>query len=162
MKFSVPITSGAKNDMSLKDEINKEMKAAMKSRDKDRLKTIRLILSEIKRVEVDERITVDDQRTLSILAKMIKQRRDSIAQYDSAGRAGLSKIETDEITVINEFLPEALTDDEINNLIEKAISETGAESMKDMGRVMGIIRPQIQGRADAGEVSKRIKEALNS
>ena len=148
--------------MSLKDEINKEMKAAMKSRDKDRLKTIRLILSEIKRVEVDERITVDDQRTLSILAKMIKQRRDSIAQYDSAGRTELSKIETDEIAVINEFLPEALTDDEINNLIEKAISETGAESMKDMGRVMGIIRPQIQGRADAGEVSKRVKEALNS
>ena len=148
--------------MSLKDEINKEMKAAMKSRDKDRLKTIRLILSEIKRVEVDERITVDDQRTLSILAKMIKQRRDSIAQYDSAGRTELSKIETDEITVINEFLPEALTDDKINNLIEKAISETGAESMKDMGRVMGIIRPQIQGRADAGEVSKRVKEALNS
>ena len=148
--------------MSLKDEINKEMKAAMRSRDKDRLKTIRLILSEIKRVEVDERIAVDDQRTLSILAKMIKQRRDSIAQYDSAGRTELSKIEKDEITVINEFLPEALTDDEINNLIEKAISETGAESMKDMGRVMGIIRPQIQGRADAGEVSKRIKEALNS
>ena len=148
--------------MSLKDEINKEMKAAMKSRDKDRLKTIRLILSEIKRVEVDERITVDDQRTLSILAKMIKQRRDSIVQYDSAGRTELSKIETDEIIVINEFLPEALTDDEINNLIEKAISETGAESMKDMGRVMGIIRPQIQGRADAGEVSKRVKEALNS
>lgn len=148
--------------MSLKDKINKEMKAAMKSRDKDRLKTIRLILSEIKRVEVDERITVDDQRTLSILAKMIKQRRDSIAQYDSAGRTELSKIETDEITVINGFLPEALTDDEINNLIEKAISETGAESMKDMGRVMGIIRPQIQGRADAGEVSKRVKEALNS
>ena len=148
--------------MSLKDEINKEMKAAMRSRDKDRLKTIRLILSEIKRVEVDERIAVDDQRTLSILAKMIKQRRDSIAQYDSAGRTELSKIETDEITVINEFLPEALTNDEINNLIEKAISETGAESMKDMGRVMGIIRPQIQGRADAGEVSKRIKEALNS
>ncbi len=148
--------------MSLKDEINKEMKAAMKSRDKDRLKTIRLILSEIKRVEVDERITVDDQRTLSILAKMIKQRRDSIAQYDSAGRTELSKIETDEITVITGFLPEALTDDEINNLIEKAISETGAESMKDMGRVMGIIRPQIQGRADAGEVSKRVKEALNS
>ena len=148
--------------MSLKDEINKEMKAAMRSRDKDRLKTIRLILSEIKRVEVDERITVDDQRTLSILAKMIKQRRDSIAQYDSAGRTELSKIEMDEITVINEFLPEALTDDEINNLIEKAISDTGAESMKDMGRVMGIIRPQNQGRADAGEVSKRVKEALNS
>ena len=148
--------------MSLKDEINKEMKAAMKSRDKDRLKTIRLILSEIKRVEVDERITVDDQRTLSILAKMIKQRRDSIAQYDSAGRTELSKIEMDEIIVINEFLPEALTDDEINNLIEKAISETGADSMKDMGKVMGIIRPQIQGRADAGDVSKRVKEALNS
>ena len=138
------------------------MKAAMKSRDKDRLKTIRLILSEIKRVEVDERIAVDDQRTISILAKMIKQRRDSIAQYDSAGRTELSKIETDEINVINEFLPEALADDDINNLIEKAISETGAESMKDMGRVMGIIRPQIQGRADAGEVSKRVKEALNS
>ena len=138
------------------------MKAAMKSRDKDRLKTIRLILSEIKRVEVDERIAVDDQRTLSILAKMIKQRRDSIDQYDSAGRTELSKIEADEITVINEFLPEALTDDEINNLIEKAISATGADSMKDMGKVMGIIRPQILGRADAGEVSKRVKEALNS
>ena len=148
--------------MSLKDEINKEMKAAMKSRDKDRLKTIRLILSEIKRVEVDERVALDDQRILSILAKMIKQRRDSIAQYDSAGRTELSKIETDEINVINEFLPEALADDDISNLIEKAISETGAESMRDMGRVMGIIRPQIQGRADAGEVSKRVKEALNS
>ena len=148
--------------MSLKDEINKEMKAAMKSRDKDRLKTIRLILSEIKRVEVDERSAVDDQRILPILAKMIKQRRDSIAQYDSAGRTELSKIETDEINVINEFLPEALADDDISNLIEKAISETGAESMKDMGRVMGIIRPQIQGRADAGEVSKRVKDALNS
>ena len=147
--------------MSLKDEINKEMKAAMKSRDKDRLKTIRLVLSEIKRVEVDERIAVDDQRILSILAKMIKQRRDSIAQYDSAGRAELSKIETDEITVINEFLPEALTDDEINNLIEKAISETGAESMKDMGRVMGVASKTLSGKAENSRIAQKIKEKLN-
>ena len=137
------------------------------SKNKIRLSTLRLINAAIKDRDIavrteDNSKGVDDLEIIKILAKMIKQRRDSIAQYDSAGRTELSKIETDEITVINEFLPEALTDDEINNLIEKAISETGAESMKDMGRVMGIIRPQIQGRADAGEVSKRVKEALNS
>ena len=147
--------------MSLKDEIKKEMKAAMKSRDKDRLKTIRLILSEIKRVEVDERIAVDDQRTLSILAKMIKQRRDSIAQYDSAGRTELSKIETDEITVINEFLPEALTDDEIIYLIEKAISETGADSMKDMGKVMGELKKNYSDTVDFSKAGQIIKNLLN-
>ena len=151
----------------MREELSNSLKLAMKARDAQRISTIRLINATIKDRDIAVRSEdnvkgVSDEEILSILAKMIKQRRDSIAQYDSAGRTELSKIETDEITVINEFLPEALTDDEINNLIEKAISETGAESMKDMGRVMGIIRPQIQGRADAGEISKRVKEALNS
>ena len=151
----------------MREELSNSLKLAMKARDAQRISTIRLINATIKDRDIAVRSEdnvkgVSDEEILSILAKMIKQRRDSIAQYDSAGRTELSKIESDEITVITEFLPEALTDDEINNLIEKAISETGAESMKDMGRVMGIIRPQIQGRADAGEISKRVKEALNS
>ncbi len=150
--------------MVLKVDITNAMKEAMRARQKDRLKTIRLILSEIKRVEVDERIDIDDSdsRLVSILAKMIKQRRDSISQYDQAGRIELSEIESNEIEVINEFLPAALSDEEINGLIQKAIAETSASSMKDMGKVMGILRPDIQGRADAGDVSKRVKEALNS
>ena len=148
--------------MTLKVDITNAMKGAMRARQKDRLKTIRLILSEIKRVEVDERIDIDDSRLVSILAKMIKQRRDSISQYDQAGRTELSEIEFNEIEVINEFLPAALSDEEINGLIQKAIAETSASSMKDMGKVMGILRPDIQGRADAGDVSKRVKEALNS
>ena len=148
--------------MSMKTQITDAMKGAMRAKDKPRLSAIRLMLSEVKRVEVDERIEIDDERLLSILDKMIKQRRDSITQYEAAGRDELAAIEIAEITVIQDFLPTALTDDEINAMITSAIAETGAESMRDMGKVMGILRPQIQGRADGGAVSGLVKVALNS
>ena len=146
--------------MALKVDITNAMKGAMRARQKDRLKTIRLILSEIKRVEVDERIDIDDSRLVSILAKMIKQRRDSISQYDQAGRTELSEIESNEIEVINEFLPAALSDDEINELIQKAIAETSASSMKDMGKVMGALKSKHSDTLDFSKVSSIIKKLL--
>ena len=148
--------------MSLKLQLTDAMKAAMRAKDKPRLGAIRLILSEVKRIEVDERIEVDDARMLVLLDKMTKQRRDSIAQYESAGRQELADIEIAEIAVIQEFLPVALTDAEIAELIQQAIVESGAESMRDMGKVMAVIKPKIQGRADGGAVSNLVKAALNS
>ena len=148
--------------MSMKSQITDAMKDAMRAKDKPRLGAIRLMLSEVKRIEVDERIEIDDERLLAILDKMIKQRRDSITQYEAAGRDELAAIEIGEIAVIQDFLPTALTEEEINAMIAVAIAETGAESMRDMGKVMGIIRPQIQGRADGGAVSGLVKVALNS
>jgi uncharacterized protein YqeY len=148
--------------MSMKSQITDAMKDAMRAKDKPRLGAIRLILSEVKRIEVDERIEIDDERLLAILDKMIKQRRDSITQYEAAGRDELAAIEIGEIAVIQDFLPTALTEEEINAMIAVAIAETGAESMRDMGKVMGILRPQIQGRADGGAVSGLVKVALNS
>lgn len=148
--------------MSMKSQIKDAMKDAMRAKDKPRLGAIRLMLSEVKRIEVDERIEIDDERLLAILDKMIKQRRDSITQYEAAGRDELAAIEIAEITVIQDFLPMALTEEEINAMIAVAIAETGAESMRDMGKVMGILRPQIQGRADGGAVSGLVKVALNS
>ena len=146
--------------MSLKAQINNAMKDAMRAKDKPRLGAIRLIQAEMKRIEVDERIEVDDQRLVAIMDKMIKQRRDSITQYEAAGRDELAAIEIAEIKVIQDFLPTALTEQEIDELIQAAIATTGAESMRDMGKVMGILKPQIQGRADAGTVSARVKKAL--
>ena len=146
--------------MSLKAQINNAMKDAMRAKDKPRLGAIRLIQAEVKRIEVDERIEVDDQRLVAIMDKMIKQRRDSITQYEAAGRDELAAIEIAEIKVIQDFLPTALTEQEIDELIQAAIATTGAESMRDMGKVMGILKPQIQGRADAGNVSARVKKAL--
>jgi uncharacterized protein YqeY len=148
--------------MSMKSQITDAMKEAMRAKDKPRLGAIRLMLSEVKRIEVDERIEIDDERLLAILDKMIKQRRDSITQYEAAGRDELAAIEIGEIAVIQDFLPTALTEEEINAMIAVAIAETGAESMRDMGKVMGILRPQIQGRADGGAVSGLVKVALNS
>ena len=148
--------------MSMKSQITDAMKDAMRAKDKPRLGAIRLMLSEVKRIEVDERIEIDDKRLLAILDKMIKQRRDSITQYEAAGRDELAAIEIGEIAVIQDFLPTALTEEEINAMIAVAIAETGAESMRDMGKVMGILRPQIQGRADGGAVSGLVKVALNS
>jgi len=147
--------------MSMKSQITDAMKDAMRAKDKPRLGAIRLMLSEVKRIEVDERIEIDDERLLAILDKMIKQRRDSITQYEAAGRDELAAIEIAEISVIQDFLPTALTEEEINAMIAVAIAETGAESMRDMGKVMGILRPQIQGRADGGAVSGLVKVALN-
>lgn len=145
---------------SLKEQITEAMKDAMRAKEKERLGTIRLIQAEIKRIEVDERIEIDDARLLAVLDKMVKQRRDSISQFEEAGRQELADKEQAEIVVIQDFLPEALSEDEINGMIDEAITTTGAESMKDMGKVMGIIKPQIQGRADAGVVSGMIKAKL--
>ena len=141
--------------------IETAMKDAMRAKDKATLGTIRLILAEIKRIEVDERIDVDDQRVIATLDKMLKQRRDSIEQYRSADRSDLAEIEEQEMTVIQTFLPAQLSDDEIAELVAAAISQSGAESMKDMGKVMGILKPQLQGRADLGAVSGKIKAALS-
>ena len=147
-------------EQTLKARIKDEMKAAMRAKDKPRLSTIRLIQAEIKRIEVDERIEIDDDRLLAVLDKMCKQRRDSITQYTDAGRSELADIEIAEITVIQEFLPTQLTSEELSALITDAIATSGAESMKDMGKVMGILKPKLQGRADMGEVSKLIKSSL--
>ena len=132
----------------------------MKGGDKARLAVVRLMLAAVKQREVDERIELDDSQVLAVLDKMVKQRRDSIQQYGDAGRDDLVAQEAAEIEVIQEFLPKALSDDEINAIIEAAIAETGAESMRDMGKVMGIVKPQVQGRADVGQVSGRVKQRL--
>lgn len=138
------------------------MKAAMKGGDKPRLGVIRLILAAIKQVEVDERIELDDNRILAVLDKMTKQRRESAAQYEQAGRDDLLSQENYEITVLKDFLPEALSDHEIDALIDAAINSTGASSIRDMGKVMGQLKPELQGRADMGAVSGKIKARLNA
>lgn len=148
--------------MSMKQTIQNAMKDAMRAKDKVRLSAIRLIQAEFKRIEVDERIEIDDARALAVLDKMVKQRRDSISQYEAAGRQELADVEIAEIAVIQDFLPTALSDEEISAMIQAAIEQTGATSMADMGKVMGIIKPQIQGRADAGAVSGLVKASLSS
>ncbi len=150
------------SDTSLKQSLTADMKASMKGGDKKRLGVIRLVLAAIKQIEVDERIELDDNRVLAVLDKMVKQRRESISQYRDANREDLWKQEEYEVTILQDFLPEALSDDEIDQLIAKAISDTGAASIKDMGKVMGILKPQMQGRADMGAVSGKIKNQLNA
>lgn len=147
-------------DSPLKQALTDAMKDAMRAKDKPRLGTIRLALSEIKRVEVDERIEPDDARVIGILDKMIKQRRESIRQYESADRPELAAQEQFEIEVLQEFLPQALEMAELEQIIESAVKESGATSMKEMGKVMNIVRPQVVGRADMAEVSKQIKSLL--
>ena len=142
--------------------VKAEMKAAMKARDKERLAAIRLIQAEFKRVEVDERIDIDDARALSILDKMVKQRRDSSTQYRDAGREELAAKEDAEITVIQEFLPEQLSAADIEALIDEALAGIDANGMAAMGPLMGAIKPRLQGRADMGEVSKLVKAKLTS
>lgn len=136
------------------------MKAAMKGGDKRKLGVIRLLMAAIKQREVDERIELDDAQILAVLDKMVKQRRDSIAQYEQAGRTELAEQEAFEIGILQEYLPQALSDDEISTMITEAIASTGAESMRDMGKVMGILKPKMQGRADMGAVSGLIKKQL--
>ena len=138
------------------------MKEAMKARQKERLATIRLIQAEFKRVEVDERIDIDDARALAIMDKMVKQRRDSISQFESAGRDELAAIERAEINVIQEFLPQQLCEDEIVAIIDDALSGIDATGMAAMGPLMGVIKPKLQGRADMGAVSKLVKAKLTS
>ena len=148
------------SDSPLKQAFTEAMKDAMRAKDKPRLGTIRLALSEIKRIEVDERIDLDDGRVIGILDKMIKQRRESIRQYASADRPELVAQEQFEIEVIQEFLPQALDANELEKIIKSAVNESGATSMKEMGKVMNLVRPKVVGRADMAEVSKQIKALL--
>lgn len=145
---------------SLKARIQDEMKAAMRAQDKARLAAIRLLLAAIKQKEVDERIALSDADVLAVIDKMIKQRRESIAQYQSAGRSDLVEKETQEMAVLQSYLPAALSDAELDTLIGAVIAESGASSIKDMGNVMNVLRPKIQGRCDMAEVSKRVKAKL--
>lgn len=146
----------------LKQRISDEMKAAMRAKQKARLGTIRMALAELKRIEIDERIELDDTRVLATLDKMQKQRRDSIAQFTTAGRDDLADIEQEELLVIQEFLPQPLTAEELTVIVDAAINDSGAQGMQDMGKVMGLVKPQAQGRADMGAISKLVKDRLNS
>lgn len=146
----------------LKKQIQDEVISAMKSGEKERLKIVRLITSSMKQVEVDERIELDDARIIAILDKMVKQRRESISQFKTAGRDDLVKQENFEIDIIQEFLPQALSEEEVDAIVNQAIEKTGASSIKDMGKVMGLVKPQIIGRADMGEISGRIKSLLST
>jgi hypothetical protein len=147
---------------TLKTRLQDDMKSSMKSGNKERLGVIRLMLAAIKQIEVDERIELDNDRITAVLDKMTKQRRESIAQFDSAGRDDLTAIEQAELEIILEYLPEALSDAEINDLVEQSISATGATTIKDMGKLMGLLKPQLQGRADMGKVSQLIKSRLSA
>ena len=146
--------------MSLKQRVQEDMKSAMRSGDKERLGTVRLILAGIKQREVDERIQLDDAQVLAVLEKMVKQRRESIAQFEAGGRADLVAKETAELAVISAYLPSPLSETELDALIQAAIAESGAASIKDMGKVMGIIKSKAQGRADMAAVGARIKARL--
>ena len=144
----------------LVSQVKQAMKDAMRAKQKERLSTIRMIQAEFKRVEVDERIDVDDTRALAILDKMVKQRRDAAKQYLEAERPELAAKEEAEIAVLQDFLPQQLSDAEIAAIIEQAIESTGASSMQDMGKLMGAVKPQVQGRADMGTVSQLVKAKL--
>ncbi|MDP2515620.1 GatB/YqeY domain-containing protein [Photobacterium damselae subsp. piscicida] len=146
--------------MTLIERLKDEQKAAMKARDKARLGAIRLALAAIKQREVDEKITLADDDIVAVLTKMVKQRRDSVAQYEAAGRQNLADVELAEISVLEEFMPQPLSDDEVAALLDEAIAATGAAGMQDMGEVMGVLKPQIQGRADMGKVSQLVKTKL--
>jgi uncharacterized protein YqeY len=146
--------------MALKERITEDMKTAMRAADKERLGTVRLLLAAIKQREVDERITLDDGQVLAVIEKMIKQRREAISQFESGGRSDLVAKETTEIGVLQGYLPAQLTPAEIDALIAEAIAATGAASVKDMGKVMGFVKPKAQGRADMGALSARIKQKL--
>jgi uncharacterized protein YqeY len=148
--------------MSLKARITEDMKAAMRAGDKDRLSCIRMLQAGIQQREVDERIALDDAQVLAVVDKMIKQRRESVAQFEAGKRADLVAKETAEIAVLSSYLPAQLSDAELAALIQQAIAATGAASMKDMGKVMGWLKPKAQGRTDIGALSARIKAALGS
>jgi len=148
--------------MSLKDQITEDMKSSMKAGDKDRLKVVRLILAAIKQVEVDTRVELDDAAVLAVLTRMVKQRRDSVEQFEKGNREDLAKIERDEIAVLEQYLPEQLSADELAAMVDEVIQATGAEGIRDMGKVMGQIKAKAAGRADMGAVSATVKERLNA
>jgi len=148
--------------MSLKGQITEDMKSAMKAGDKDRLKVVRLILAAIKQIEVDTREELDDAAVLGVLTKMVKQRRDSVEQFENGNREDLAAIERAEIVVLNDYLPEQLSAEELTAMVDEVIQATGAEGIRDMGKVMGQIKAKASGRADMGAVSATVKERLNA
>ena len=148
--------------MSLKAQISEDMKVAMKAGEKDRLKVVRLILAAIKQIEVDNRTELDDAGVLSVLGKMVKQRRDSVNQFTDGGRQDLADIELAEIAVLETYLPEQLSESELDEIISDAIQDTGAESIRDMGKVMGQVKAKAAGRADMGAVGAKVKERLGA
>jgi uncharacterized protein YqeY len=148
--------------VSLKARITEDMKTAMRAKDSARLGAIRLLLAALKQREVDERIELDDTQVIEAIEKMLKQRRDSISQYEAANRQDLVDVEKFEVTVLQTYLPQALTEDEVNALLEKVIAETAASGIKDMGKVMAAIKPLVVGRVDMGKISGLIKARLSA
>ena len=146
--------------MSLKERITEDMKTAMRGAQKERLATVRMLLAAIKQRDVDERISLDDSQVLAVLEKMVKQRKESIVQFEAGARADLVAKEAAEIRLLQDYLPTQLTPEEIEALISAAIARTGAVSIKDMGKIMGVLKPELAGRADMGAVSARIKQKL--
>lgn len=146
---------------TLRDSINDALKNAMRAKEKERVAVLRLVMSEFKRIEVDERIEVEDARALAVLDKMIKQRRDSEQQYRAAGRDELAAQEAYEVSQIQAFMPAALSSDELSAIVTQAVKDAGVADIRDMGKAMALIKPQVQGRADMGEVSKLLKEQLS-
>lgn len=146
--------------MSLKDQLSEQQKLAMRARDKARLSTLRMLLAEINQKELDSRETLNDDDVITIVTKMVKQRKDAATQYEQAGRQELADGELQEIVVLQEFLPQPLSADELETLLNDAIAASGATGMQDMGKVMAVLKPQIQGRADMGKVSASIKARL--
>ena len=145
----------------LKQLITDDMKLAMKAQDKSALKAIRMILGAIKQKEIDERINLDDTQVLAVIQKMVKQRKDSISQFSDAGRSDLVEVEEAELSIINNYMPQQLSEAEIEAAVVKAIADSGADSMKDMGKLMGILKGQLDGKADMGQVSQLIKSKLS-
>ena len=148
--------------MSLRDQINQDMKAAMRSRDEARLSAIRMLWAAIQRREVDERIQLDDAQVIAVIEKLVKQGRESIEQYMKGGRPELADKESGEIAVFQAYLPQQLSEAEIDKLVTEAVAATGASSVKDMGKVMGVLKPKLQGRADMGQVGSKVKNKLGA
>ena len=148
-------------DSALKTRINDDVKTAMRSKDKQRLGTLRLLTAAIKQIEVDQRIELDNDQIIAVIEKMLKQRKDSIEQFEKAGRNELAEIEINEVAILKEFMPEQMSEADIDALIDDAISSTGASAMKDMGKVMGLLKPKLAGKADMGAVSGKIKAKLS-
>ena len=146
--------------MSLKAQVTEAMKDAMRAKDAPRLSALRLLLSAIKQIEVDGRIEIDDACVIAVIEKMLKQRRDSISQYEAAGRQDLADVEKFEVTVLQAYMPQPLSESEVDALVAQAIASSGATSVKDMGKVMAAVKPQLAGRADMGKVSGLIKAKL--
>mgnify|MGYP003702070539 FL=1 len=150
------------SNSDLKPRLEAEVKTAMRAKDKPRLGVLRLVMAAIKQREVDERIELDDTQVLAVLDKMVKQRRDSLSQYETAGREDLAQQESYEINILQEFMPTALSESELDALIRQAVKASGASTMKDMGKLMAELRPNVQGRADMGLVSQKVKQVLST